>query len=222
MIPAECDVPLRPGWFYHKDQDAKVKTPDQLFDIYIKSVGRGADMNLGLSPMPSGILHDNDVKSLQAFGVKIAETFKTNFAERASIKASDVRGKKIKKFGPQYIVDKDRYSYWATNDEVTNAQLDIKLPKQSTFDIIRLRENIKLGQRIDSVKVEGLVDGKWQVLGKATSIGANRLIKLDKPVTTTDLRVNIYAPVAITLSDFGLYKEYNEAFAFDHTTEAKR
>lgn len=221
-IPAECDVPLRPGWFYHKDQDAKVKTPDQLFDIYIKSVGRGADMNLGLSPMPSGILHDNDVKSLQAFGVKIAETFKTNFAERASIKASDVRGKNIKKFGPQYIVDKDRYSYWATNDGVTNAQLDIKLPKQSTFDIIRLRENIKLGQRIDSVKVEGLVDGKWQVLGKATSIGANRLIKLDKPVTTTDLRVNIYAPVAITLSDFGLYKEYNEAFAFDHTTEAKK
>lgn len=103
-------------------------------------------------------------------------------------------------------MDKDRYSYWATNDGVTNAQLDIKLPKQSTFDIIRLRENIKLGQRIDSVKVEGLVDGKWQVLGKATSIGANRLIKLDKPVTTTDLRVNIYAPVAITLSDFGLYK----------------
>lgn len=221
-IPAECDFPLRPGWFYHKDQDTKVKTPDQLFDIYMKSVGRGGDMNIGLAPMPSGILHDNDVKSLQAFGKKIKETFKTNFADHATIKASDVRGKNIKKFGSQYIVDKDRYSYWATNDGVTQAQLDIKLVKQSTFDIIRLRENIKLGQRIDSVKVEGLIDGKWQVLGKATSIGANRLIKLDKPVTTTDLRVNIYAPVAITLSDFGLYKEYNEVFAFDHTTEAKK
>ncbi len=221
-IPAECDFPLRPGWFYHKDQDTKVKTPDQLFDIYMKSVGRGGDMNIGLAPMPSGILHDNDVKSLQAFGKKIKETFKTNFADHATIKASDVRGKNIKKFGSQYIVDKDRYSYWATNDGVTQAQLDIKLPKQSTFDIIRLRENIKLGQRIDSVKVEGLVDGKWQVLGKATSIGANRLIKLDKPVTTTDLRVNIYAPVAITLSDFGLYKEYKENFAFDHTTEVKK
>ena len=221
-IPAECDVPLRPGWFYHKDQDAKVKTPDQLFDIYMKSVGRGADMNLGLSPMPSGILHDNDVKSLKAFGVKIAETFKTNFAERASINASDVRGQNLKKFGTQFILDKDRYSYWATNDGVTQAQLDIKLAKQSTFDIIRLRENIKLGQRIDSVKIEGLVNGKWEVLGKATSIGANRLIKLDKPVSLTDLRVHIYAPVAITLSDFGLYKEYKEAFAFDHTTEAKK
>ena len=65
----------------------------------MKSVGRGADMNLGLSPMPSGILHDNDVKSLKAFGVKIAETFKTNFAERASIKASDVRGQNLKNSG---------------------------------------------------------------------------------------------------------------------------
>lgn len=96
------------------------------------------------------------------------------------------------------------------------------MAKQATFDIIRLRENIKLGQRIDSVKIEGLVNGKWEILGKATSIGANRLIKLDKPVSLTDLRVHIYAPVAITLSDFGLYKEYKEAFAFDHTTEAKR
>src|SRR5690606_3534752 len=53
-IPAECDVPLRDGWFYHKNQDLRVKTPEQLFEIYLKSVGRGANMNLGLAPMPEG------------------------------------------------------------------------------------------------------------------------------------------------------------------------
>ncbi|HIB8181426.1 TPA: alpha-L-fucosidase [Elizabethkingia anophelis] len=221
-IPGECDVPLRKEWFYHKEEDNKVKTPDQLFDLYMTSVGRGANMDLGLAPMPSGVLHDNDVKSLKAFGKKLKETFKANLAQNATIKASDVRGQDIKKFGMQYLVDKDRYSYWATNDGITQAQLDIKLGKQSTFDIIRLRENIKLGQRIDSVKVEGLFDRQWITLGKATSIGANRLIKLNKPVTLTNLRVFIYAPVAFTLSDFGLYKEYKEAFVFDHITEIKK
>ncbi|ULT22209.1 hypothetical protein KUH03_22345 [Sphingobacterium sp. E70] len=68
MIPAECDVPQRPGWFYHEEQNGRVKTPNQLFEIYLKSVGRGASMNLGLAPMPSGTLHENDVKSLKAFG----------------------------------------------------------------------------------------------------------------------------------------------------------
>lgn len=221
-IPAECDVPLRPGWFYHKDQDAKVKTPDQLFDIYLKSVGRGADMNLGLAPMPSGMLHENDVKTLKAFGKKIEETFKTNFAAHAKITASDTRGKDTKKYGTQYLLDKDRYSFWATNDGVTNARLDIKLAKPSEFDLIRLRENIKLGQRIDSVKIEGNVNGKWETVAKATSIGANRLIKLEKPVSLTDLRVHIYAPVAITLSDFGLYKEFSEPFAFDSNTPEEK
>lgn len=221
-IPGECDVPLREGWFYHKEEDNKVKTPDQLFALYMTSVGRGANMDLGLAPMPSGVLHDNDVKSLKAFGKKIKETFKANLAQNATIKASDVRGQDIKKFGMQYLVDKDRYSYWATNDGITQAQLDINLERQSAFDIIRLRENIKLGQRIDSVKVEGLVDRQWITLGKATSIGANRLIKLNKPVTLINLRVFIYAPVAFTLSDFGLYKEHKEAFVFDHITEIKK
>jgi len=220
-IPAECDVPQRPGWFYHEEQNSRVKTPNQLFEIYLKSVGRGASMNLGLAPMPSGTLHENDVKSLKAFGKKIKETFHTNLAKGATITASNTRNADTKTYATSLITDNDRYSYWATDDTKTSATLEIKLKSAATFDLIQLRENIKLGQRIDSVVVEQWRDNTWKPLAKATSIGANRLIKLEQPTTTARLRLHIYAPVAITLSDFGLFKEYNESFAFD-TKELKK
>lgn len=219
-IPAECDVPQRPGWFYHPEQDQQVKTPNQLFDIYLKSVGRGANMNLGLAPMPDGYLHENDVKSLAAFGQKVEQTFKKNLAGGAKIVASNVRGK-AKTFAPSNLLDADRYSYYASEDNVHNPTLEIQLPVETSFDIIRLRENIKLGQRLDSVVVEEHKNGRWQVLARATSIGANRLIKLDHLVTARKLKLKLYAPVAPALSDFALFKEYDEPFKFDKEVQAK-
>jgi len=213
-IPAECDVPLRKGWFYHANEDDKVKTPDQLFDIYLKSVGRGASMNLGLAPTPDGVLHENDVKTLKVFGKKIHETFKTNFAQKAKIKASNIRSNNKKIYGTHKIIDDDRYSFWATDDDIHQAVLNIKLKKYYEFDLIQLRENIKLGQRIDSVKIQALIDGEWKDISNATSIGAGRLIKLEKPVEAKYLKIFINAPVAITISDFGIFKEYSEEFNF--------
>ncbi|MFD2967446.1 alpha-L-fucosidase [Sphingobacterium bambusae] len=213
-IPAECDVPQRPGWFYHADQDNKVKTPDELFEIYLKSVGRGANMNLGLAPMPNGYLHANDVKSLKAFGEKIKATFSKNLAKGADVTASNVRASSDK-FGPKWILDEDRYSYYASDDAVLNPTLTLTLDGEKTFDIIRLRENIKLGQRLDSVSIDVYRDGAWKHLVSATSVGANRLIKLAQPMTASKLQVKLYAPVAPTLSDFGLFSEYAEDFAYD-------
>lgn len=214
-IPAECDVPQRPGWFYHPEQDAQVKTPQQLFEIYLKSVGRGANMNLGLAPMADGFLHENDVKSLVAFGEKLRTTFHQNLAQGAEIKASNVRAN-AEAFGTKHLLDADRYSYYASDDHVLQPTLEITLKTATSFDIIRLRENIKLGQRLDSVLVEVFQQGAWQQLAKASSIGANRLIKLEEPVTAQRLRLTLYAPVAPTLSDFALYKEDIQAFAFDN------
>lgn len=219
-IPAECDVPQRPGWFYHEDQNSEVKTPNQLFEIYLKSVGRGANMNLGLAPMPEGKLHDNDVKSLAAFGRKLKETFAVNLAEGAQIKASNVRGNS-ETFGTANLLDDDRYSYFASDDHVHNPELEITLPENQEFDLIRLRENIKLGQRIDSVNIEVLQDGDWAPLAKVTSIGSTRLIKLDKPVSASRLKLTLYAPVAPALSDFGLFKEFDAPFSFDNDEQGK-
>lgn len=214
-IPAECDVPQRPGWFYHPSQDHQVKTPNQLFDIYLKSVGRGANMNLGLAPMPEGILHPNDVKSLAAFGRKIKHTFGTNLTKGAKATSTQMRGNNPE-FAVANILDEDRYSYYAPSNAVLSPEIEVTLAEEKEFDIIRLRENIKLGQRLDSVIVEVMTDGQWQRAASATSVGANRLMKLEKPIKAKKLKIKLYAPVAPTLSDFALFKEYDEEFSFDN------
>lgn len=205
--PAECDVPLRPGWFYHPEQDHEVKTPDQLFELYLKSVGRGAALNLGLAPNTDGLLHSADVASLEGFGKKLKETFATNKAVGAKVEPSNVRDNNSDHFGAENIFDDDRYSYWASDDDVTSPELMIDLERAKTFNLIRLRENIKLGQRLDSVWVDFWNDGKWTPLAHTISIGAGRIIRLEAPITTQRLRLRLFAPVAVALSDFGLFKE---------------
>jgi alpha-L-fucosidase len=206
-MPAECDVPLRPGWFYHQSQDGQSKSAYQLVDLYYKSVGRAACLDLGLSPDKSGQLTSEDVSILKQFGQIINKTFATNLAGGATFTASNIRGNNSLKYGTARLTDNDRYSYWATDDAVTKAQLIINLHTPKIFNVIRLRENIKLGQRIDSVAVDAWQNGKWTRIAGATSIGANRLIRLPQTVTSSKVRLHISAPVCIALSDFGLFKE---------------
>ncbi|MFT6879222.1 MAG: alpha-L-fucosidase [Arcticibacterium sp.] len=202
-IPAECDVPLRPGWFYHPEQDGKEKNAETLFDLYLKSVGRGASLDLGLAPTTEGKLHENDVKILKEFGEKLRATFKNNLIENAELSASNTRGKE---FNESLLVDDDRYSYWATDDDVHQAFIEIEFSEITTFNLIQIRENIKLGQRIESTSVELYRKGSWTKIAKVTSIGANRLIKLDHPVSASKIRINLSAPVSLCVSDIGIFK----------------
>jgi len=207
-MPAECDVPLRPGWFYHASQDDQVKSPYTLLDLYYKSVGRGANLDLGIAPNVEGIMHANDTKSLSAFGLLLKKIFSMNLAKNAKFSASNIRGKSSKKFGPSFLTDNNRYSYWATDDNVLTPQLIIDLRRSETFNVIRLRENIKLGQRITSFAIDVFDNKEWKEISAATSIGANRLIRLPRNITATRLRLRITGANASTaLSDFGLFKE---------------
>ncbi|MFD2597855.1 alpha-L-fucosidase [Sphingobacterium corticis] len=215
-IPAECDVPQRAGWFYHPEQDAQVKSPDELFEIYLKSVGRGANMNLGLAPMPNGQLHANDVASLKGFGEKIEKTFAENLAKGAKVSASNKRGDH-ESYSVEKTLDDDRYSYYASDDDVLDPILEFEFSNEQTFDLIRLRENIKLGQRLDSVVISKADGDDWTRIASATSIGATRIIKLSDPVKAKKVRVQLFAPVAPTLSDFGLYNEAFVKYDVDHS-----
>ncbi|WP_258134926.1 alpha-L-fucosidase [Mucilaginibacter phenanthrenivorans] len=207
-MPAECDVSLRPGWFYHKTQDNGVKSPDTLLSLYYQSVGRGASLDLGLSPDRRGQLFENDVNSLKQFGSIVKQTFAINLARGASLKASNTRGGNKVKFGAANLLDGDRYSYWATDDNVKTPELILDLHKTKTFNVVRLRENIKLGQRIEEVAVDAWQNGKWAQIATATSIGGNRLIRLPENISASKVRLRITkSPVCIALSDFGLYKE---------------
>ena len=204
-MPAECDVAIRPGWFYHPEQQGKSKTAEQLFQLYLKSVGRGGSLDLGISPNTKGLLDDEDIASLKGLGQLVKNTFKHNLAKTAVLKASNVRGTA---FGPEKLVDADRYSYWSTADNITTPDLTLTWKEDVSFDIIRLRENIKLGQRIGAVEVDAMVDGAWTTIGHATSIGSCRIISIPSTVKTKQVRLRVTSsPVCIALSEFGLYKK---------------
>jgi alpha-L-fucosidase len=221
-MPAECDVALRPGWFYHvtkenkqssdytstTDPDNIAKSPEALMQLYYKSVGRGACLDLGLAPNKLGLLSSYDVTNLKLFGLMIKNTFAENLAKGADLQASNIRFGIRRMFTPNNLLDNDRYSYWATDDTCKAPSLILNLHQNKTFDVVRLRENIKLGQRIEGIAVDIFEKGAWREIATATSIGGNRLIHLSAPVTASKVRLRVTkSPVCIALSDFGLYKE---------------
>lgn len=200
-MPAECDVPLRKGWFYHANE--KPKTVNSLVDLYFKSVGRGAALDLGLAPDTRGLLHEDDVVNLKAFGDIINKTFAVNFAKGAKITASQTRGKT---YAANFLTDNNKKTYWATADEITKAELIVDFGKQIDFDVISMQEYIPLGQRIDSFTVEIFENNNWKMVNAGASIGAKRLIRLEKPASASKIRIKLKAPVALTLSEIGVYK----------------
>jgi len=204
-IPAECDVSIRPGWFYHASEDSKVKSPAQLLDIYYQSVGRGACLNLNLPPDRRGRIHDNDIAALREFRRILNQTFSRNLARNARVSASNTRGDDLA-FAPGHLVDADRRSYWTTDDAVTSAEVTLTLPQPATFDVVDLREHLPLGQRIDAFALDRWSDGAWAPIASGTSIGNRRLVRLPEPVTTDRVRLRITQAAATpALSDFGLH-----------------
>ncbi len=207
-LPAECDVSIRPGWFWHETENGKVKSPEALMELYFKSVGRGASFLLNVPPDRRGQISQPDAESLAKFGKQIANLFKDNVAKHARLTASNVRGKKSH-FATSKLLDGKPDTYWATDEGVTSADLKIECTHELKFNVIRLREAIALGQRIDSFSVDTWIDGAWKELASGTSIGSCRLIRLAQQVNSCTLRLRITQSSAtcIALSEFGLYLE---------------
>lgn len=171
-IPAECDVSIRPGWFYHKAEDNKVKTPEQLFDLYLKSVGRGANLLLNVPPDGRGLINENDSAALVGFK-----------------KLKDVAfGKNITKGGKGYFVSlsNKRFTNKLTDGNTKTFETDsfyyqqsmlIEFPKARKINCIVLRENIQNGQHSLSFTVL-LMNTKTQFYQeiKATTIGNKRIL----------------------------------------------
>jgi alpha-L-fucosidase len=204
-LPPECDVSIRPGWFWHERENEKVKTPEALMDLYFKSVGRGASFLLNVPPDRRGLIHESDAASLRAFGELLRSTFRTNLAAGAKVTASNVRANG-KEFRAENLLDGDRYTCWSTGDGVTQPEAVVGFGHPCTFSIVRLRENIRLGQRVEAVGLDAWTDGSWKEIAQATSIGPCRLIRLDAPVTTPRLRLRVVkSPVAPALSELAVF-----------------
>jgi alpha-L-fucosidase len=187
-IPAEVDVSIRPGWFYHSSEDKKVKTPEQLFDIYLTSVGRGSNLLLNIPPDRRGLLNEIDVKSLQGFKKLLDQSFAKNIALNARADASSFRGNAAQ-FAPKNCFDGNKETYWAVDDNTTAANIEIDLPKDSEINFVVLQEYIKLGQRVKEFSVEVLKGKVWKTIYRGTTIGYKRIVKVDN-MKTSKIRVN--------------------------------
>ena len=203
--PAETDVSIRPGWFYHPDEDARVKSPDRLIRLYDESVGRGTNLNLNIPPDRRGRIADPDCAALTSFGTAMRTTFATDLAAGAVAQASAERSSA---FAAARVLDGDRETYWSTPDGVTDPSLVLDLPPGRTFDLIRLREYLPLGARVTRFAVDAEIDGRWQTLAEHDGIGAQRMIRLPRPIAPRRLRLRILAaPVCPAISEIALFRQ---------------
>ncbi|MDZ7281505.1 alpha-L-fucosidase [Sphingomonas sanguinis] len=202
--PAETNTSIRPGWFYHADEDSKARSPENLVGYFDTSVARGTNMNLNLPPDRRGRIPDQDVKILKSFGDAIRASFATDLAQGAVASASHVRGKG---YEAAKVLDGQRDTYWSAPDGVTTPSLTLDLAPNRSFDLIRIREYLPLGVRVTRFAVDAEVNGQWQQLAEHECISAQRIIRLPQPITARRVRLRIVdAPVCPAISEVSLFK----------------
>ena len=188
-VPAEADVSIRPGWYYHKSEDNKVKSLKHLLDIYYKSVGQNATLLLNLPVDRRGLVNENDERQLKKMVAQLKEDFDTDLITKKVGEASNVRGG-ANKYGVANLTDGNKESYWATDDEIITASITIDLGQPTEFNRFLIQEYIRLGQRVNKFSLEAEVNGKWVTIDNQTTIGYKRILRFDN-VTATKIRVNI-------------------------------
>jgi alpha-L-fucosidase len=188
-VPSECDVSIRPGWYYHPEQDGEVETPQRLLDIWFGSVGRGSNLLLNLPVDRRGLVHENDVAALMGLRALLDSLFAVDLANPATATASNVRGDH-RRYAPTNVLDRDSATYWATDDGVRTADLTVTFPALRRISIVRLEEYIALGQRVEAFGVDAWLDGSWREVTAGTTIGPRRILRFE-PVRTDRLRIRI-------------------------------
>lgn len=202
-IPAECDVSIRPGWFWHKSESPK-KLSD-LLEIYFNSVGRNCVLLLNVPPNSTGLITKNDIQRLKEFRGALNTIFETNLATKCSITASSQRGGINHGFGPENVLDSDHlWTYWAPGEQDKDYWIEMRSTKgRLIFNVVRIQEAIGLGQRIKRHEI--YVDGNR--VAEGTTIGYKKLHRLEKgAVKGYCVRIRIIGSRGIPLiSSVGLY-----------------
>lgn len=175
-VPAECDVSIRPGWFWHNSE--RPKSALTLLDIYYKSVGRNCLLLLNVPPNSSGLISEEDIQVLQEFTNLRKTIFSHNLAQDAIVNSNSTRGGSIyPKFAPMNIFQDGIYTYWAPEENESNWELLFDLNKSIQFNVIQIQEPIQMGQRVIAFHIDVLQNGEWRRLVDGTTIGYKRLLQ---------------------------------------------
>lgn len=195
--PAEADVSIRPGWFYHKSQDDSVKSIEKLLDIYFSSVGRNCVLLLNIPPDQYGLICQKDIDTLMTLKRIIDDTFKKNFAEESNVVFGENR-------------NEVRYESFFQKKELLTGSEDIVLNfilfSEVSFDVVMLQEDIMCGQRIEKFHLDYWDGKEWIKFTEGATVGYKRLLRFN-PVKTNKVRLTIEQSRANPrLANFGLFK----------------
>ncbi|SEK58213.1 alpha-L-fucosidase [Paenibacillus sp. OK003] len=183
--PAEVNTSIRPGWFYHAEEDDQVKTLDELLHVYYGSVGGNATFLLNLPPDPRGLIHENDAARMKQLGEKLRTIFQTNLASDASVNASE----SAQDHDASLVLDGNKDTYWAPEEGTEQAIVDIDLQTKKTFSHVVLQE-YRYNQRIERFELEYKEGSNWKPLFSGTVVGHKRICRF-QPVTSQHLRLKI-------------------------------
>jgi alpha-L-fucosidase len=202
-VPAEVDVSIRPGWFYHANQDSQVKSPEKLMELFYASVGRNCNLLLNVPPDRRGLLNENDVRSLVGFKELLDKEFAVELTKGKKAESNSVRGRD---FLPSFTIDEDPATYWSTPDKVRSASITIDLGAESEVNRVLIQEYIKLGQRVMKYSVQVQVGSEWKTVVDGTTIGY-KVIRKFAIIKTSRIRINIEESKACpAISNIKLYR----------------
>ncbi|MBO5979696.1 MAG: alpha-L-fucosidase, partial [Bacteroidales bacterium] len=174
-VCAEVNTSIRPEWFYHENENTKVKTVAQLMETYYHSVGRNATLLLNVPVMPDGLIHPLDEDRLMGFAEARKEAFKNDLAYRAKASSDSFRQGR-RKFSASKAIDGKSDTYWTVDDGQTSGSIILDFGKEVCFNRFLVQEYIRLGQRVRGFSVEYMKDGEWHTIKEATTIGYKRIL----------------------------------------------
>ncbi len=197
--PAEVNVSIRPGWFYHEDEDDKVKSIDTLKSIYYNSVGGNATFLLNLAPNTKGLIPSEDVQVLNEFGTFLKTEFKNNLICNATLQASNCAADS----SIEHVREDNYRSYFAATN--SNCTVDIKFNDMTHIKHIVLKENIEKSQRIEKFKVIMKINESEIEIYNSTVVGYKKIIP-ELNVVTDNITIEIIdSRIYPTLSFIGIY-----------------
>lgn len=201
-VPAESDVSIRPGWYYHEYEDHKVKSLPALLDIYYNSIGRNSSLLINFPVDRRGLIHERDVEQILKLSTKIKEDFAIDLAQKAEISTSNSRGKG---FEGKQVLNSEKDTYWAAEDGVLENTIMLAFEEPITFNRFVVQEYIPLGQRVKDFSLEIETETGWEEIAKGTTIGFKRILRLED-FTTSKIRLVIQdAKGSPTIASIGVF-----------------
>src|SRR5690242_17043505 len=170
-IPAECDVSIRPGWFYHASEDEKVKTPEELFQLYLKSVGRGASLLLNVPPYRRGLFNAHDYIVLMGFKKLRDEAFANNLMKNAKVEYNNNNASKNTS-----LLSDGNDNNFISFDQSEKDGIKISFKQKTDLNCIVLQEPIQMGQRVKSFKIIFRNNNETVKEYNGTTIGRKRIV----------------------------------------------